>query len=749
MANIDPNLAKASRSNMPDGMEHADRGRHNKEVNNVDRATNESASTSMPVIAVRDLAKTYRLGRGTLVHALRGVSLDIYPGEFVAVMGPSGSGKSSFMNLIGCLDRPSKGAYWLDGKLVSRLSNSELALIRNQRLGFVFQGFNLLSRATALRNVALPMVYAGVPKREREQLALKLLYIVGLGKRIHHKPSELSGGQQQRVAIARALVNAPSLLLADEPTGNLDSRTSVEIMGVLQALNEQGLTIVLVTHEPDIAEYAKRRVVFRDGRLIRDEPVRKRRSAQAEWEELKKTQPFEEDEADRKETQGESTSADPATHLATQVTTQEESPPLASHFEDILQDLSGRRRGSSSMLLANLRNAIEVLWTSKMRSFLTTLGIFIGVAAVVAMLILSQGGVAYITDQTATLGKTITIVPGSAESRLNAQGGSVSSTLTQRDVLALQHIPHVAKVSPFIVTSNQVVYGRQNWATQVQGVDINVQEMQEWKIAQGSWFSGDEDAAGEPVAVLGSTVADNLFSTAKNNVIGQQIRIRDSMFRVIGVLAAKGGSANPDDVVMIPFKAAQKYLRNTDVVNQILLQVDDVSNVEQAAQSTTAILKQNHHISGSEPDDFQVSTFTQVLQQIAQQLQVTTTLLVGIAVLSLMVGGTGVMNIMLVSVTQRTWEIGIRMSIGARRYDICNQFLIESFVLCMIGGAIGILLGLFLGSVMAQASGFPRIVTVTTFLVPFAVSSGIALLFGLYPAIRASFLDPVVAIRTS
>ncbi|MBE3559962.1 MAG: ABC transporter ATP-binding protein [Ktedonobacteraceae bacterium] len=239
-----------------------------------------------PVISVRDLRKTYILGKKTQIPALRGVSLEIYPGEFVAIMGPSGSGKSTFMNQLGCLDRPSAGEYWLAGRLVSNLSSDELARVRNRLIGFVFQGFNLLGRATALSNVALPAVYAGVPRRERERRARKLLQLVGLGGRLHHKPPELSGGQQQRVAIARALVNGPALLLADEPTGNLDSRTSVEIMGVLQALNEQGLTIVLVTHDPKIAAYAKRQVSFLDGRIVRDEPTPSPRSAQAEWSAL-------------------------------------------------------------------------------------------------------------------------------------------------------------------------------------------------------------------------------------------------------------------------------------------------------------------------------------------------------------------------------------------------------------------------------------------------------------------------------
>ena len=235
-----------------------------------------------PLIVVHNLHKTYYLGQ-TLVHALRGISLEVSHGEFVAVRGPSGSGKSTFMNLIGCLDRPTHGSYWLAGRQVSDISNQELARVRNRMIGFVFQGFNLLSRASARSNVELPMIYAGLSKEQRERRARQALHLMGLGSRMEHKPAQLSGGEQQRVAIARALVNSPTLLLADEPTGNLDTRTSVEIMAALQALNRQGLTVVLVTHEPDIAEYTTRQVVFRDGRLVRDDPVTHPRDAQAEW----------------------------------------------------------------------------------------------------------------------------------------------------------------------------------------------------------------------------------------------------------------------------------------------------------------------------------------------------------------------------------------------------------------------------------------------------------------------------------
>lgn len=249
-------------------------------------ATSRAGLSSEAVIVVRNLKKTYQLGQ-THVRALRGVSLEVRQGEFVAIMGPSGSGKSTFMNLLGCLDTPTQGEYWLDGRLVSSLSSDELADMRNRLIGFVFQGFNLLSRATALSNVALPMLYSGMSRQEREERARKMLRLVGLGTRLHHRPAQLSGGQQQRVAIARALVNRPSLLLADEPTGNLDSRTSIEIMAILQALNQQqGLTIVLVTHEADIAAYTQRQVTFRDGRIVRDEQVAAPRSAEDEWKTL-------------------------------------------------------------------------------------------------------------------------------------------------------------------------------------------------------------------------------------------------------------------------------------------------------------------------------------------------------------------------------------------------------------------------------------------------------------------------------
>src|SRR5215831_3923299 len=241
-------------------------------VNPVTTTSAVAAGSSVPLVEVQDLRKNYQLGE-TEVHALRGVSVRINPGDFVAIMGASGSGKSTFMNIIGCLDKPTSGRYLLQGTDVSALSKEELARIRNQKIGFVFQGFNLLGRTTALENTELPMLYSKTRRNERERRAREALAQVGLADRADHFPSQLSGGQQQRVAIARALVNQPRMLLADEPTGNLDSRTSVEVMEIFQKLNTDGLTIVLVTHEPDIAQFSKREIVFRDGQIRRDDVV--------------------------------------------------------------------------------------------------------------------------------------------------------------------------------------------------------------------------------------------------------------------------------------------------------------------------------------------------------------------------------------------------------------------------------------------------------------------------------------------
>jgi len=422
--------------------------------------------------------------------------------------------------------------------------------------------------------------------------------------------------------------------------------------------------------------------------------------------------------------------------------------PLPSHTRTMPSH--GKRTFRRGMTLgANFGSALEALWTNRLRSMLTALGIFIGVAAVIAALTLTQGASALINDRISTLGtNTIIIAPGSANNRGVFGGAGSTQSLTPDDAAALNHITHVTGVSPLLSVTDQVVYGNQNWNTRIQGVSTAFQNIQGWDMAEGRWFSTSDERSGAAVALLGQTVYHNLFDTSGDDPIGRTIRVRDQLFRVIGVLQAKGGSFNQDDIVFVPFTAALTRLKNTTYVDQIQVQVDTADNVSQVQLDLNTLLERRHHIPSGSPDDFQTISSSQLLQTAQQFTQTLTFLLVGIAAISLTVGGIGIMNIMIVSVTERTREIGIRMSIGARRSDIRNQFLIEALVLSLGGGVIGMALGLLLGFAITHAFGLPFVITTSSILMPFMVSASIGIIFGLYPAVRASRLDPIVALRT-
>jgi putative ABC transport system permease protein len=400
------------------------------------------------------------------------------------------------------------------------------------------------------------------------------------------------------------------------------------------------------------------------------------------------------------------------------------------------------------MIGANFILALEALWSNKLRSLLTGLGIFIGVAAVIAALTLTQGAGAFITGNIASLGtNVITVIPGASTSRGAFGGAGTTQSLTPEDAIAIKNIRHVTAVSPIISTNAQVVFGKQNWNTRVQGVNTAFQDIQGWQMAEGNWFSQAQDSGGLAVALLGQTVFHNLFDASGVDPIGQTIRIRDQEYHVIGVLQAKGGGFNQDDVVFVPFNTALTRLKNTTFVDQIVVQVDSSDNVDQVQQDIKTKLEQRHNIPIGGLDDFTAISSAQLLQTAQQFTQILTYLLVGIASISLTVGGIGIMNIMIVSVTERTREIGIRMSIGARRRDIRNQFLIEALVLSLIGGVIGMLIGFTLGFFITRATGLPFVITAASLLLPFVISSIIGIVFGLYPAVRASRLDPIVALR--
>lgn len=414
---------------------------------------------------------------------------------------------------------------------------------------------------------------------------------------------------------------------------------------------------------------------------------------------------------------------------------------------------------------ANIAMAVEALWANRLRSWLTTLGIFIGVAAVVATLLLTQGVSANITDTINSMGtNTITISPGTSNTKSGqtssgsgqaAQGPPSQSTsttpvtlsLTPADAKAVAKVSGIAQSSPVIAVNSRIVSGNQNWSTAVRGVNTSYQSIQNWTVENGAWFSSDEEQRASSVAVLGDTVYENLFASTGESPIGKTIRIDKQLYRVVGVLEKKG-AGNSDDTIFVPYETALSRLKNNGYIDQILVQVDNADEINQVQDSITALLEQRHHIPRNEANDFTLSNSQELLQTVGQITSLLTILLVGISAISLTVGGIGIMNIMVVSVTERTREIGIRLSIGAQRQDVRNQFLIEALALSLFGGVIGMLVGMLVGYVINTLSGLPFVITATTLLIPFVISGAIGVIFGYYPAARASQLDPIEALRS-
>jgi macrolide transport system ATP-binding/permease protein len=698
-----------------------------------------------PIIRVVNATRTYHVG-DVDVHALRGVNLTVEPGEFIAIMGSSGSGKSTLMSLLGCLDRPSSGEYYLEGVNVAGLTEPELARIRSERLGFVFQSFNLLARTSAIENVALPLFYAagGASSRtERTERARASLKLLGLADRERNTPGQLSGGQQQRVAIARALINNPILLLADEPTGNLDTKTSHEIMATLQALNrERGVTIIVVTHESDIATYAGRVITMRDGEVISDE----RRQAV-------RPQP------------GASTGVLPAGSLP--------NPRLPA---PAAAGSAGTVRAFALMIVAA---AFQALARNKMRSALTMLGVFIGVAALIAMVAVGQGANEAVRKQIESLGTNlVVVVPGATTMGGMRSGQGSASTLTVVDAEALRReAPAVGSVSYLIRQMGQVQYANQNWTTNIQGVSANYPPTTNWQIASGRGISQEDDNNAALVVVLGQTVSRQLFG-ASENPVGAVIQVKSVPLRVIGVFASKGQTSygtDQDDLVMTAFTTAQRKVlgvaapsqqqvplnwvypsppnpynlqqRLMGYVNQIYVQATDASQVQPAIGEVTEILTRRHHIRPGDVNDFSVRNLSQIAETAESSSHIMALLLAAVASISLIVGGIGIMNILLVSVTERTREIGLRMAIGARRTHVLLQFLAESVILSVTGGIAGILVGVLFSEMISVVAGWPAPISLAAVAGGFLFSAAVGIFFGYYPARKAASLDPIEALR--
>ncbi|MEO0092916.1 MAG: ABC transporter permease [candidate division WOR-3 bacterium] len=646
------------------------------------------------MIELRNITKIYRLGKNQLV-ALDNISFRVENGEFIAIMGPSGSGKSTLLNIIGLLDVPTRGQYLIDGVEVNELRESQLAQIRNEKIGFVFQNYNLLPRLTALANVELPLIYSG-NQRKRKEMALRALQAVNLLDRANHRPQELSGGEQQRVAIARALINEPSIILADEPTGNLDSKSGKEIMSILAELNKQGITIVMVTHDDTVASYAQRIIRLKDGAILKEERREK------------------------------------------------ESKSVIATIES--RQFRRKRKFTLAEIKESMTMAIASIFANKLRSFLTMLGIIVGVAAVITMIAIGQGASAQVTQRIKQMGANLVMVN---QFRRMVGGGSFTP-LTYSDAKAIaEQCSTVARVDASFRRNSQVVFGNLNINTEINGVTPNFPMIRNFPVERGVFFTEEDNKLMRRVCVLGKTVVRKLFG--ESDPIGQYIKIRRTIFQVIGIMSEKGSSGwrDEDDVIFVPLRTAQKRLfgLDRDQVSEINIEAKNEKLVDKAVTEITNLLRERHKIRPGQEDDFNVRSQAEILSTMQETSRTFTLLLAGIAVVSLIVGGIGIMNIMFVSVTERTREIGIRKALGAQRIDILGQFLIEAVIVSLCGGIIGIIIGLGASKLTSRLAGWATMVTPASILLSFLFAFAVGFFFGVYPARKASLLNPIDALR--
>jgi len=720
-------------------------------------------------LKLEDIRKTYYRG-DVQIPVLKGLSLTVERGDMVALMGSSGSGKTTLVNLLGSLDKPTSGRYWLDGIEVSLLSEQERAQLRNEKIGFVFQNFNLLPRLTALENVMMPLAYSnsGLSDRECRERATALLQRVGLGGRLDHEPAQLSGGEQQRVAIARSLVNQCTILIADEPTGNLDSKTGQEILDIFRELNEDGLTIILVTHDPGVADHAHRIIHMRDGNIV--------------------------DEA--------------RPHQAQQ--------PQGTHasrgFLRIATEESPHKRRGSLQFLGDIRffrrtveMAVRSLRRNVMRSVLTTLGIIIGVGSLIAIAEIGKGSSIAIRQVLVTTGaNSLLVQAGAASSNGISLGSGTIKTLTPEDADAIANeCPAVDSLAPIVTARRQVVNGNRNWVPiYIYGTTPGFLRVREWeRLSEGEAFTTEDVSEVAMVCILGQTLVDELFEG--ESPLGKEVFVNDVPLRVIGVLSRKGTNIigiDQDDILLAPWTtikyrvsaasspnaipkasapggedlvaqfsllarryprsqaslypemspsqmAATPKLERFSNVDSILVRAQSTEEIPAAMAQITELLRERHQIAPGQEDDFDVRDFTEVIRAVQATVNLVAGLLVCAALTSLAVGGVGIMNIMMVSVTERFKEIGLRMAVGAAPRDILRQFLVEAVVLCVLGGAVGILAGRTSSFLIRVLASWPTEPSLLAVIGSVSVSITVGIIFGYYPAWKASRLNPIEALR--
>ncbi|NWA03083.1 MacB family efflux pump subunit [Pseudomonas gingeri] len=653
-----------------------------------------------PLIDLRDIRKSYGGDDSPLVEVLRGIDLSIHAGEFVAIVGASGSGKSTLMNILGCLDRPTSGSYRFAGENVAELDSDELAWLRREAFGFVFQGYHLIPSGSAQENVEMPAIYAGTPAVERHARAAALLDRLGLASRSGNRPHQLSGGQQQRVSIARALMNGGHIILADEPTGALDSQSGAEVMTLLDELASQGHVVILITHDREVAARAKRIIEIRDGLIISD-------TAQHNPE------------------------------------VQHSANPSALQAVDLRQRLSDGSEYSGawkSELLEAVQAAWRVMWINRFRTALTLLGIVIGVASVVVMLAVGEGSKRQVIAQMGAFGSNIIYLSG-ASSTPRAPLGIV----TLDDVAALSALPQVKMIMPVNGNDAVVRFGSLDHTAYVGGNDTQFPAIFNWPVVEGTYFTQADANAGAAVAVIGHKIREKLFKDLPTP-IGQYILIENVPFQVIGVLQEKGatsGETDSDERVAIPYSAASTRLFGTRNPEYVAIATTDGRNVKDAEQAIDQVMLRMHN--GRR--DFRLTNNAAMIQAEARTQNTLSLMLGSIAAISLLVGGIGVMNIMLMTVRERTREIGIRMATGARQRDILRQFLTEAVMLSVVGGLAGVVLALGVGGVLLL-SKVAVAFSLAAVIGAFACALVTGVIFGFMPARKAARLDPVTALTS-
>ncbi|UQA20574.1 MacB family efflux pump subunit [Stenotrophomonas sp. NY11291] len=640
------------------------------------------------LLELHGVSRAYCSAAGEVV-VLKDVSLRIEAGEFIAIIGPSGSGKSTLMNILGCLDRPTEGSYRVQGVATEQMSPDELAHLRREHFGFIFQRYNLMENLSATENVALPAVYAGVDADARTARARMLLETLGLGERTTNRPSQLSGGQQQRVSIARSLMNGGAIVLADEPTGALDHASGRQVMTELKRLHAQGHTVILVTHDAAIAAHASRVIEIADGQVVSDRGM-----------------------------------GDPA--VARSAAVPERRPEPAAE-----------RRARLDAIREAARMAVRSMLAHRLRTLLTMLGIIIGVAAVVAVVALGKGAQAQVESQINELGaSTLDIFPGADFG--DPRSGEIE-TLVVDDADHLAALSYVDSVSPNLSGSVAALQGNRRANTQVLGVGADLPRVRGLRLKAGRFFTDAEVEAHRAVGVVDQKAAKALFS---GNPIGGTVLLGGMPVEVIGVVGPNAFAGGATPTVYAPYTSASSRLLGSQRLESITVRVRDDVPTTAAEASLGAELQRLHG-----RRDFFIYNADQIRKAVMKSSQTMAALVSAIAAVALVVGGVGVMNIMLVSVKERVREIGVRLAVGARQGDILRQFLIEAVLICLFGGVLGVLFALAVGALSSLLSlGVPFLFTPGPVLAALACSSAIGLGFGYFPARSAAQLDPIQAL---